>query len=274
MLKDEDTDEQSLTKRNLTSIERAGQTWDADAYARNGRFVADLAVDLLDWLAPKPGQRILDLGCGDGALTERLVERGACVLGVDASPEMVAAARERGIDAQVVDGQALDFADAFDAVFSNAALHWMKGDPDEVLAGVARALKRGGRFVAEMGGAGNIASIRDALYEALAKRGFDAASVDPWFFPTAVDYRRHLETAGFDVVTIESFARPTLLPTDIAGWLATFAQAFLAVVPASEHTAVIADVQNTLHVRLANVAGQWTADYVRLRFIAIKRTMP
>ncbi|NKF24302.1 class I SAM-dependent methyltransferase [Solimonas marina] len=248
----------------------AGQTWNADAYARNGRFVADLAASLVDWLAPQAGERMLDLGCGDGALTQKLVDAGAVVTGADASPELVAAARERGLDAQVVDGQALAFEDAFDAVFSNAALHWMKRDPDAVLTGVARALKDGGRFVAEMGGAGNIAAIRGAVHDVLAARGYDAASADPWFFPTVADYRRRLEAAGFTVTAIESFARPTLLPGDISGWLRTFAQAFLEIVPAAERDAVVADVQNALHARLANQAGQWTADYVRLRFIAIK----
>lgn len=248
----------------------AGQRWDADAYARNGRFVADLAASMIDWLAPQAGERILDLGCGDGALTEKLVQAGAQVHGADASPELVAAARERGIDAQVVDGQDLPYSGEFDAVFSNAALHWMKRDPDAVLAGVARALKPGGRFVAEMGGAGNIAAIRGELHEVLARRGFDAAAADPWFFPTVADYRRRLQTAGFEVVGIESFARPTLLPGDISAWLTTFAQAFLAIVPADQRAAVIAEVQQGLHARLANTAGQWTADYVRLRFIAVK----
>src|SRR3546814_17150610 len=124
----------------------AGQTWDAGAYARNGRFVADLAANLIDWLAPQAGERILDLGCGDGVLSEKLLEAGAQVIGADASPELVAAARERGIDAQIVDGQALSFNAEFDAVFSHAALHWMKRDPDAVLAGVWRALTQGGRF--------------------------------------------------------------------------------------------------------------------------------
>lgn len=249
----------------------AGQTWDAGAYARNGRFVADLAANLIDWLAPQAGERILDLGCGDGALSEKLVDAGAQVIGADASPELVAAARERGLDARVIDGQALPFDAEFDAVFSNAALHWMKRDPDAVLAGVARALKPGGRFIAELGGAGNIAAIRGEIHDVLARRGYDAAAADPWFFPTLADYRRRLQATGFEVVGIESFARPTLLPGDISGWLTTFAQAFLAIVPEVERSAVIAEVQQGLHTRLANMAGQWTADYVRLRFIAVKK---
>ncbi|MGH8444515.1 MAG: class I SAM-dependent methyltransferase [Solimonas sp.] len=249
----------------------AGQAWDAVRYACNGRFVADLAASLVDWLAPQRGERILDLGCGDGALSERLVEAGAIVVGADASPELAAAARERGLDARVLDGHALPFADEFDAVFSNAALHWMKRDPDAVLAGVVRALKPGGRFVAELGAAGNIAAIRGALHDALARRGLDAAAADPWFFPTQADYRRRLQAAGFDIVAIESFSRPTLLPGDISGWLHTFAQAFLAIVPAAEHAALIAELQAGLHTQLANTAGQWTADYVRLRFIAVRK---
>jgi trans-aconitate methyltransferase len=255
----------------LVVADVAGQTWDARDYAKNGRFVADLAESLVDWLAPQAGERILDLGCGDGALTEKLIECGATVVGVDASAELVAAARERGIDARLADAQALTFAGEFDAVFSNAAMHWMKRDPDGVLAGVARALKPGGRFVAEMGAAGNIAAIRGAIHDAMARRGYDAAQADPWFFPTLADYRRRLQAAGFDVVAIESFPRPTLLPSDISGWLRTFAQAFLAIVPQDERAALIAEVQDSLHDRLANTAGQWTADYVRLRFVAMKK---
>ena len=182
----------------------AGQSWDARDYAKNGRFVADLAESLIDWLAPQRGEHILDLGCGDGALTEKLAEAGATVVGADASAELVVAARQRGIDAQVLDGQSLPYFNAFDAVFSNAALHWMKRDPAAVLSGVARALKDGGRFVAEMGAAGNIAAIRGAIHDAMARRGFDAARADPWFFPTLADYRRRLQAAGFDVVAIES----------------------------------------------------------------------
>ena len=135
------------------------QTWDPESYARHARFVSDLAGPVLALLDAQPGERILDLGCGDGALTKKLAELGCDVIGVDAGPDMIRAARELGLDARVVDGHELSFEREFDAVFSNAALHWMKRDPDAVVAGVARALKPGGRFVGEFGGHGNVAAI-------------------------------------------------------------------------------------------------------------------
>ena len=251
-------------------VPAAGQQWDPRAYARNGRFVAEMGAPVLDWLAPTAGERVLDLGCGDGVLTEQIVAAGCAVVGADASAEFVATARERGIDARLADGHDLPFNEEFDAVFSNAALHWMKRDPDAVLAGVARALKPGGRFVAEMGGAGNVAAIRGAVYDALTRRGIDAVGADPWYFPTADDYRARLEAAGLSVARIGKFPRPTPLPGDVVGWLRTFARAFLEAVPEGERDAVLAEVQESLRPQLG-VAGVWTADYVRLRFIAIKK---
>ncbi len=254
------------------NTQAAGQRWSADDYARNGRFVADLAAPLLGWLAPQAGERVLDLGCGDGALSEKITAAGVDVLGADASPELVAAARVRGVNAEVVDGHALGFEPEFDAVFSNAALHWMKRDPSAVVAGVYRALKPGGRFVAEMGGAGNIASIRSALYDAARRRELDAEALDPWYFPTLDEYRGRLEAVGFGVQRIERYERPTPLPGDVAAWLKTFAQAFLQRVPTDQRDAMIDEVQSALRPRLADAAGNWTADYIRLRFIAIKTT--
>ncbi|MGH7789991.1 MAG: class I SAM-dependent methyltransferase, partial [Candidatus Binatia bacterium] len=146
------------------------QSWDPERYARNARFVAELGAPVVELLAPRAGERVLDLGCGDGALTERLVALGCAVVGVDASPEQIAAARARGLDAHVVPGEGLAFAAEFDAVFSNAALHWMK-NADVVIDGVWRALRPGGRFVGECGGAGCVAQIVAALAAALARRG-------------------------------------------------------------------------------------------------------
>src|SRR3984957_11900410 len=157
------------------------QSWDPDGYARNARFVSDLGAPLIELLAPQAGERILDLGCGDGALTEKLVACGCTVVGVDGSAEQIAAACKRGLDARVKNGEQLDFDHEFDAVFSNAALHWMKR-ADAVIEGVRRALKSGGRFVAEMGGAGCVAKVRAALTAALSQRGIDAGPLDPWYF--------------------------------------------------------------------------------------------
>lgn len=239
--------------------------WNPDAYATKAGFVAQLGAGVLDLLDPQAGERILDLGCGDGALTQRLVARGCQVVAVDASPEMIAAAKARGLDAHVADGQALDFAAEFDAVFSSAALHWMLR-PDAVVAGVARALKPGGRFVAEFGGAGNVASIAGALEAALTRRGLHAEN--PWYFPTVAAYRRLLERHGFVVDHIGSFARPTPLPGNVGGWLDVFGDSWLHVAPAAERPAIIAEVVATLRPRLCDSDGRWTADYVRLRFAA------
>ncbi|MGE0745798.1 MAG: trans-aconitate 2-methyltransferase [Rhodospirillales bacterium] len=246
-----------------------GQRWIAARYARNARFVADLAAALVDELAPRPGERILDLGCGDGALTERIAAAGAVVVGIDAGPDQIAAARARGLDAHVADAQALAFEGEFDAVFSNAALHWMK-DQDAVLAGVARALRPGGRFVAEMGGQGNVARIEAALRGALDRRGLDGAAASPWFFPSPEDYRARLERAGFAVRSIAARQRPTPLPGDVADWFDTFGESFLFRLPPGQRAAAVAEAVEELRPHLCQPDGRWVADYVRLRFAAVK----
>jgi trans-aconitate methyltransferase len=245
----------------------AGQSWDPQAYATNARFVSELGEPLLQLLDAQPGERILDLGCGDGALTEKLAAAGCVVMGVDASPEQIAVARARGLDARVVDGQHLPFTNEFDAVFSNAALHWMK-NADAVIAGVARALKPRGRFVGEMGGAGNIAHIAAALSRALATRGLPCDL--PWYFPTADEYRARLEQGGFNVSTITLFDRPTPLPGDISGWLETFASGLLRTLGEFERAQVIDELRAQLRTHLQRPDGSWIADYVRLRFHAVK----
>ena len=246
------------------------QTWNPRSYESNARFVSQLGAPVLDWLDPQPGQRVLDLGCGDGALTARLVEAGCVVVGIDASPELVAAAISRGINATTGDGARLEFDGEFDAVFSNAALHWMTDAP-AVAAGVARALRPGGRFVAEMGGAGNVASIVLALEHALARRQLDGAKVNPWYFPSAQEYGDLLEKHGFSVDRMELFSRPTPLPGDVLGWLETFAQEFAGIVPRADRPAFYREVRDELRPLLAYDSGIWTADYVRLRFAATLR---
>lgn len=245
----------------------AGQTWDPERYARNAGFVAELGMPVVDWLAPRAHEAILDLGCGDGALTAKLAGLCARVVGVDASAEQIAAARRRGLDARVMDGAELNFAGEFDAVFSNAALHWMKR-PEPVIAGVARALKPGGRFVGEMGGAGNVAAIESALVAALDRRGVDGRGASPWYFPSPAEYRGKLEAAGFVVVRMEHFPRPTRLPGEMAAWLDTFAEPFLKRLDPGARAEAVAEVVAALRPRLYDAANGWTADYVRLRFEA------
>ena len=245
------------------------QSWDPDRYARNARFVADLGMPVVELLEPQPGECILDLGCGDGALTAKLVDMGCSVVGVDSSAEQIEAARQIGLDAHVMDGHGLNFENEFDAVFSNAALHWM-GHPDEVIAGVRRALKPGGRFVAECGGHGCVNTIVRALTEALKRRGLWEDGVNPWYFPTDEEYRERLKRQGFDVKYIALIPRPTPLPGDIGGWLETFAESFTSRVPEAERPAFLEEVREAMRPKLCDAEGAWTADYIRLRFKAVK----
>jgi trans-aconitate methyltransferase len=249
--------------------ETARQHWLARRYAANAAFVPALGAPVLALLRPQPGERILDLGCGDGVLSEQIAAAGAQVVAVDSGPDMIAAAQARGLDARVIDGQKLAFAGAFDAVFSNAALHWMR-DADVVLAGVFRALKPGGRFVAEMGGHGNIAAIVTALTAVLAHRGIDAHRHNPFYFPSATAYRARLEQAGFTVAEIAIIPRPTVLPGAIEAWLDTFCEPFLGTLREPERSHARAETVDLLRPVLMDETGAWIADYVRLRFRALR----
>lgn len=248
-----------------------GHGWDPAAYAAHAAFVPALGAPVVDLLAPSKGERILDLGCGDGALTAKLVAAGAEVVGVDADRAMIAAARERGIDARLMDGRALDFAAEFDAVFTNAALHWMP-PPERVAEGVFRALRPGGRFVGEFGGHGNVAAIRAALRGVLMGRGYRVPSVEESYYPTSEEFRAVLEGAGFVVDRADLIPRPTPVPSGMSAWLHTFRGGFIeaAGVPAAEQAQVIEDTRALLRPILADQAGNWTADYVRMRFVARK----
>jgi SAM-dependent methyltransferase len=243
------------------------QAWNAAGYDKNARFVSDLGLEVLGWLDPKRGERILDLGCGDGALTEKIAAAGASVTGVDTSLDFLLAARERGLDVQEMDGQALTFRAEFDAVFSNAALHWMTA-PDKVLTGIARALKPGGRFVAEFGGHGNVAAIVTALRSAALAFGGEPSLAHPWFFPSAAEYEMLLTEAGFHCKRLELKPRPTPLPTGIEGWLMTFRKPFFDQFEGARRQAALEHAAGLLRPSLCDRAGVWTADYVRLRVAA------
>jgi trans-aconitate methyltransferase len=248
----------------------ASQTWDPERYARNARFVSELAAAVVELLNPRPGERILDLGCGDGVLTATLAVMGCSVIGVDGSRAQIEAARKLGLDARVMDGEVLSFDSEFDAVFSNAALHWMR-NPEAVISGVWRALRPNGRFVAEFGGHGCVAKIKKALVNALNRRGLDGEAAVPWYFPTVEEYSMLLNKAGFSISTIALIPRPTSLPGDVTGWLETFGESFTACLPLSERPGYIAEVREALRPELADADGKWTADYVRLRFAGLKQ---
>ena len=248
------------------SEEHIATQWDPVGYNQNARFVSDLGEPVLQLLNPKPGEMVLDLGCGDGELTLKLIDADCHVIAVDSSPAMVESSMAKGINARVIDGQHLEFEGAFDAVFSNAALHWMT-QPREVIDGVKRALKPTGRFVAEMGGQGNVVSVLAALMKARQRRGL--APVNLWYFPGVEEYRQLLEEAGFQVPVIQLIPRPTVLLGELRGWLETFAGSFLSTEEA-EREEMIAEITEELAPTLRDDSGKWTVDYVRLRFVACK----
>ncbi len=244
----------------------SGQSWNTSSYDRNTRFVSKFGEDVLALLAPQKGERILDLGCGDGVLTLKIAEAGAEAVGVDASQSFIETAQSKGVDAHCIDGHNLTYDREFDAVFSNAALHWML-EPQKVIDGVARALKPGGRFVGEFGGFGNVAAISSAMSAVGNAMGGDPSLTCPWFFPTTEQYANMLVEGGLEVASITSFYRPTPLPTEIRGWLETMRAPFFEQF-GSEIEVAYERVINALKPALCDYKGNWIADYVRLRFSA------
>lgn len=253
----------------MTSI--GEQAWNASHYDRAGAFVPRLGADLLDLLAPQPAEHVLDLGAGTGDLTAQIAERGARVLGLDASAEMVSEAQRKHpqLSFCCADGQALAFEREFDAVFSNAALHWMPR-AEAVAQGVARALRPGGRFVAELGGARCVQTVRDALRDELVDRGIEGHASPAWFFPTVAQYALILDQAGLFVRTALWFERPTRLEGSgaLATWLELFCLPLLHAL-GDRRAEVVAGVERRCHAQLYR-DGAWWLDYTRLRVVAVK----
>ncbi len=247
----------------LTDGPSSTSQWDAADYARVGGFVPELGQAALELLDPQPGEHILDIGCGDGTLTLKIREAGADVVGIDNSLSMVAAAKAKGLDARLMDAAQLKFAEAFDAAFSNATLHWVL-DKERAARAIWFALKPGGRFAGEMGGDGNLARLRQTLDDVLVERGFGPPTYAANWYPTPDEFTAVYEQTGFRDVDARLIDRPTELEHGVAAWVTTFRAGWLdrAGVPQEDRQS-IADA-------VAARVGSNIADYVRLRFIMRK----
>ncbi len=235
----------------------SGNTWNATRYGENVRFVSDLGAPVLELLRAEAHEEILDLGCGDGALTVKIPGR---VQGLDQSASMVAAARERGVTAHLADMHDFALGERFDAVFTNAVLHWTR-DIDAVLGCVARHLKPGGRFVGEFGGFGNVAAIECAW------RAVTGTTARP-YYPTVEEFTESLGMAGFRLDWGALIPRPTPVPAGMQAWLETFRVFTIAERPLEEQAKLVGAAVELLRPSLCDTRGNWMADYVRLRFQA------
>ena len=244
--------------------------WNVSDYTKNASYVSQYGEDVLALLDPVSGEHILDLGCGEGELAAKIALKGCKVTAIDSSKDMIDVAQNRKLDAYVMSGEDMNFKDEFHAIFSNAALHWMKSS-DKVIKNVFNALKINGRFCAEMGGRGNVQTIIAQIYKELDRRGLDGDDYNPWYFPSKEQYARQLEEAGFKVNFIDQFDRPTKLPTDVAGWLNTFAKPFLRDIPETQYENFIQEIKEGVSDILKDKDDNWYADYVRLRFNVIKK---
>ncbi|KAM3090525.1 class I SAM-dependent methyltransferase [Phormidesmis sp. 146-35] len=244
--------------------------WNANLYESRHAFVWQSGESLIELLSPQSGERILDLGCGTGQLTQQIATH-AQVVGVDRSPTMIETAQHNYPDLKflVADAQSFQVDRPFDAVFSNAVLHWIS-NPDSVIQSVYHALRSGGRFVAEFGGKRNVQAIVRALYHALET--IHSTPSDHWYFPSIAEYTTRLEQHGFDVTYAVLFDRPTPLTGEdgLANWLQMFASRFLEKLSDEARLQVIQSVEQELRPTLYKT-DHWTADYRRLRIIAVKR---
>jgi trans-aconitate methyltransferase len=250
----------------------SGKKWDAALYEAKHSFVWERGADLLELLAPQAGERILDLGCGTGHLTARIAGAGASVVGLDSSPEMIAEAKRNYPELEFIVADARDFRfeKPFDAVFSNAMLHWIL-EPERVVQSVGEALVTGGRFVAELGGQGNVERLVNGLRRARTAIGFPVeAGYSPWYFPTVGEYASLLETQGLEVTFALLFDRPTPLEDGEAGmrnWIRMFGASFLAGISPEKQDELIFVAEQQLRKELFH-EGKWHADYRRLRIVA------
>jgi trans-aconitate 2-methyltransferase len=250
--------------------------WNSALYEKNHAFVWQYGESIVELLAPKAGEQILDLGCGTGQLTEKIAQTGAFVQGIDSSLSMISTAKVNypHINFSVADARNFQVEEPLDAVFSNAVLHWIK-QPDAVINCVEKALKPGGRFVAEFGGKGNVGAIVRALLSVLSEiGGEEPEALNPWYFPSIGEYAGLLEKQGFDVGYAVLFDRPTPLEGGSAGmvnWIEMFAGGFLSGLSDNVRSQVMNSVEERLRPALYR-DGNWSADYRRIRVVAIKNS--
>jgi trans-aconitate 2-methyltransferase len=247
--------------------------WDARLYDDRHGFVWQYGASLVELLAPQPSERVLDLGCGTGRLTKEIADRGAAVTGLDASAEMIAEARRLypAIRFDVGDARTFMVAEPFDAVFSNAVLHWIR-PPEAAVRQIAAALRPGGRFVAEFGGHENCLQLLDALRQALGEFGIAADVVPDFYYPSIPEYTTLLDCAGLETTSAWLFDRPTPLegPEGLRNWVLMFVGKAPAAVAASRREAFFARLEELARRSLYKDGG-WFADYRRLRVIAVRR---
>jgi trans-aconitate 2-methyltransferase len=248
--------------------------WNADLYEDQHSFVWEYGNDLINLLSPQPQEKILDLGCGTGQLTDQIATTGAEVVGIDNSAAMIAKAQENypHIEFRVADATNFSFNESFDAIFSNAVLHWVK-PPEAAVKCMKKALKPGGRLVVEFGGKGNVNQIVEAIFTELKKYNYQGELVaNPWYFPSISEYTTLLEKHNFEVNFATLFSRPTKLDEGDAGlrnWLDMFASNLLSKFSAEEKAEIIKNIERKLKESLYQ-KGNWIADYKRIRILAVK----
>ena len=243
--------------------------WNANNYNKHADFVSILATPVVELLKPKKDEKILDLGCGDGTLAVEIEKAGTKVVAVDLSEDMVEKTKEKGVEAYVMSATELTFQDEFDAVFSNAVLHWVN-EPKIAIQKIYNSLKDGGRFIAEFGGYGNIKHLTDAMQKVFDKHPEYGKFHNPWYFPKVQKYKTLLEEGGFEVGYIELIPRPTKID-DISNWLNIFANGIVSHLTHEQQINFNNEVREILKPIIYSKKEGWVADYARLRLEATKR---
>ena len=249
-------------------------TWNAQDYTRDFSFVHQYGEDVLGLLTAQPGSFVVDVGCGNGALTERLAQAGYRALGIDASPDMLAKARalHPGLAFRQADALSFTLPEKADALFSNAVFHWIDADKQPLLlANLSRALRPGGELVCEFGGCGCAERVHTALEHAFAARSLAYPRV--FYFPTIGEYAPLLEQAGLTVTHAFLFDRPTPQngPDGLKSWIRMFVTAPFAGMAPDMADAIIDDAVSEAQAQLLRPDGTWIVDYVRIRLRAVKR---